>query len=296
MKTSHFPKKHPYARYCEKGDNVMKSFFGSSSQTIGSADTSMMSIEGEDLEEAETLEESVLIDEAPQSDVFEEAFVRVEMPNNLKRELMDMFEPILQKNLEEIVCKKLDEMKLQEKEIDAKKDSRKDGGNADMISLRVKSSRTITDLCTLAGLTVYKSDNQLVCDLCDEASESATRKAGEFSYDFEEVGTDFSDVNLPKKFRSLKEHVVLHLNSKTHQDAETAQLENDTKESADEVFNYKVGKKLAIMIYSNVKERNSYAKYERDVAQAASNGEEVEFGISNILVVISSNILFVFFT
>ena len=29
------------------------------------------------------------------------------------------------------------------------------------------------------------------------------------------------------------------------------------------------------MVFSNVKEINSYVKYERDVAQAASNGEEV---------------------
>ena len=29
------------------------------------------------------------------------------------------------------------------------------------------------------------------------------------------------------------------------------------------------------MIYSNAKERNSYAKYERDIALTASNGEEV---------------------
>ena len=36
-----------------------------------------------------------------------------------------------------------------------------------------------------------------------------------------------------------------------------------------------MGIKLGTMVFSNVKEINSYVKYERDVAQAAANGEEV---------------------
>ena len=41
------------------------------------------------------------------------------------------------------------------------------------------------------------------------------------------------------------------------------------------INNHKVRIKLGKMIYSNMKERNSYTKYEHDVANAASNAEEV---------------------
>ena len=46
----------------------------------------------------------------------------------------------------------------------------------------------------------------MVCDICDENSNSEIRKKGEFSYDFETQGMDFSDKNLSRAFRNLKTH------------------------------------------------------------------------------------------
>ena len=42
-----------------------------------------------------------------------------------------------------------------------------------------------------------------------------------------------------------------------------------------ELYNLKVGIKLCRMVYQNLKERCSYAKYEHDFAAAALNGDEV---------------------
>ena len=56
----------------------------------------------------------------------------------------------------------------------------------------------------------------MVCDICDENSNSEIRKKGEFSYDFETQGMDFSDKNLPRTFRNLKTHVLNHVKSDSH--------------------------------------------------------------------------------
>ena len=45
----------------------------------------------------------------------------------------------------------------------------------------VKNSRSISDLCTGANLSIYRADRQLICDTCDEVSNAAVRKAGVFS-------------------------------------------------------------------------------------------------------------------
>ena len=85
----------------------------------------------------------------------------------------------------------------------------------------------------------------MVCDICDENSNSEIRKKGEFSYDFETQGMDFSDKNLPRTFRNLKTHVLNHVKSDSHIKARNEQLENDKKDQDDESYNYKVGMKLA---------------------------------------------------
>ena len=86
---------------------------------------------------------------------------------------------------------------------------------------------------------------------------------------------DFSDKNLPRTFRNLKTHVLNHVKSDSHIKARNEQLENDKKDQDDESYNYKVGMKLARKIYANCKERESYHKYERDLAQAYVDGEEI---------------------
>ena len=74
-----------------------------------------------------------------------------------------------------------------------------------------------------------------MCDLCDEASDGSVRRAGEFTYDFENEGTDFTDINLPRKFRSLKEHVILHPKTKSCIKAKKDQLEKDDNLKSEEL-------------------------------------------------------------
>ena len=277
MKSKHFPNKHKGEKYCEKGDQSTNKFFQASIQTVTNEDEPMEEDKDDEAHDKDEEEEQALI---PQEDINDH--VKIVMPTDLKKEIMDMFEPILQKNLEEIVVKKLNEMQLQQKERESIEDktkvadkSCKSVESVDLVTLQVKNCRSISDLCTAAGLTMYRSEKQLVCDICDEASESSVRKAGEFSYNFEAEGVDFKEKNLPQRFRNLKKIVVDHLETKNHKNAENKLHEDDENDKKEEIYNYKVGSKLAKMIYSNVKERNLYTKYERDVAMAASNGEEI---------------------
>ena len=111
--------------------------------------------------------------------------------------------------------------------------------------------------------------------MCDEGNKSSIRKVGEFHYNFMAEGLDFTDTNLPNKFRDLKKHIVEYIGSKNHKEAENKQKEQDKHDKSMEIYNHKVGIKLGKMIYSNMKEMNSYTKYERDVTNAASIGKEV---------------------
>ena len=132
-----------------------------------------------------------------------------------------MLEPVLKKNMEDVV-EALTKLQIQHKEkepteklqtAEFKKCNRNEN-DANIVLLQIKKCRTIKDLCTYAGLTPYQSEKQLVCNLCDEANESSIRKAGEFHYNFTVEGVDFTDTNLPNKFRDLKKHIVEHIGSK----------------------------------------------------------------------------------
>ena len=143
------------------------------------------------------------------------------------------------------------------------------------ILLKLKSCRSMEDLCRNGGFSMYRGQQKVICDLCDDASDNVTKKGGEFSYDFEETGIDFNDSNMPRKFRAFKERIINHLKTKAHKEAVEKQQELDKEDASNELYNHKVGMKLGSMVYQNLKERCSYAKYERDVAAAALNGDEV---------------------
>ena len=143
------------------------------------------------------------------------------------------------------------------------------------IVLKLKSCRSMEDLCIFGGFSMYIGQQKVICALCDDASDNVTKKAGEFSYDFEETGVNFNDCNMPRKFRAFKERIINHLKTKAHKEAAEKQLDLDNKDASNELYNYKVGMKLGSIVYQNLKERCSYAKYERDVAAAALNGDEI---------------------
>ena len=42
------------------------------------------------------------------------------------------------------------------------------------------------DLFAFGGFSMYRGQNKVICDLCDEASDKITNKGGKFCYDFEE--------------------------------------------------------------------------------------------------------------
>ena len=62
--------------------------------------------------------------------------------------------------------------------------------------LVVKNSRSISDLYTGANLSIYSADRKQTCHTCDEVSNAAVRKAGEFSYNFENDEVLFSEGNM----------------------------------------------------------------------------------------------------
>ena len=180
------------------------------------------------------------------------------------------------KRIENILSDHFDKLKLfVDKNSEAAVDKETTNIEIDNIVLRLKSCRSMEDLCAFGGFSMYRGQNKVICDLCDEASDKITNKGGEFCYDFEENGIDFNDSNMPRKFRAFKERIINHLETKAHKEAVADQEKNDEEDASNEVYNHKVGIKLGSIVYQNIKERCSYAKYERDVAAAALNGEEV---------------------
>ena len=70
--------------------------------------------------------------------------------------------------------------------------------------LVVKNNKSISDLCTGANHSIYRADRQLICNTCDEVSNAAVIKTGEFSYNFENEEMDFSERKMSWRFRNLK--------------------------------------------------------------------------------------------
>ena len=70
--------------------------------------------------------------------------------------------------------------------------------------LVVKNNKSISDLCTGANHSIYRADRQLICNTCDEVSNAAVIKTGEFSYNFENEEMDFSERKMSRRFRNLK--------------------------------------------------------------------------------------------
>ena len=207
LKTKHFPQKHPGIKYSEEGEQSFSSFFSVKNSIVPSDDDPMgdseehnTSEEGQEVEQTEVGEEEFEADkgevgetEHQQCEVLQNLevteHVKIIMPTELKIEIMNMFEPLLKNNLEEIV-KKLNEIQIQHAPKDMKNNTesegcRKSAEDVNIVLLQIKSCRSISDLCTTAGLLMFRSEKQLVCDLCDDASENLVRKAGVFHYDFD---------------------------------------------------------------------------------------------------------------
>jgi hypothetical protein len=288
MKRTHFPKKHPGKRYFEKGEQLAKTvndFFSIEPETEqneevnaieeGSDSENENSINGDEddvdmvSEVLEPTDQSVVVERCLEPDNSDGALnVQKDVINNI-------IEPCINK-VEKLLCDQMDKIKLLVDNRDGTSHKKEVVDNdIDDDILRLKACRSIEDLCIIGGFSMYKAQKKIVCDLCDENGINSGKKAAEFSYDFDTVGIDFRDSNMPRKFRSLKESLVDHIYSKGHKDALDCQEKRDKKDTADELYNYKVGMKLGSMVYQNIKERCSYAKYSRDVAAAALNGEEV---------------------
>ena len=262
LKSTHFPRKHPGKLYFEMKEKPLSQFFTSTSKELEENDVTM-----EDAAVPEVAEKEVEVETSTEH-------VSIQVPEDFKTQIVEAIEPMLQRNLEDIVVNEFKKMTVKNGDQEKlRKDDKSSEEN--IVILQIKSCRNVQDLCTSAGLSLFRSEKLLVCDVCDDHSDSYTRKAGEFSYDFEAVGIDFTEKNLPEKFRNLKKNIVHHIGTKNHKEADNSKKEQDKTEIKYQLFNYKAGIKLGKMVYSNVKERTSYAKYERDVANAASLGEEI---------------------
>ena len=70
---------------------------------------------------------------------------------------------------------------------------------------------------------------------------------------------------MSRRFRNLV--------SKSHKDADAIDRKISKKEASEQIYTHKIGMKLTKMVNSNLK-RDSYNKYERDVALATTNNDE----------------------
>ena len=141
--------------------------------------------------------------------------------------------------------------------------------------LRVTTCKTIEELCIFGELSLYTNQKKLICDICDDDSSGEIKRSGEFSYDCEAEGKNFTQTNMPRKFWNLKSHAAGHLKSSIHIKAKSNKDKRDKEDEECDTYNYKIGMKQGKIVYNNIKERESYAKYSRDVAHRTSNGEDL---------------------
>ena len=248
----HFQLKHNGQKYCESGQQSINKFF-KVPQTVPSDDDSMG-------------DRNEVFNEASEDELLIDSSIDGTLSQDNYKEIMNKLEQM-----------HIDILNKHDKEGIKDYDKEKISDDEDMIKyFKIEQTRNIPDLCITANMTMYRKDKKLTCDICDEDSASDIRQGGEFKYDFETEGTDFTEGNLPRSFRTLKTTVLRHVkNSNTHKLAIRNKLQKEKDDKNENVYNEKVGMKLGTMIYRNVKERNSYIKYERDVANAAALGEEV---------------------
>ena len=300
MKRYHFPRKHRGLAYIEKGEKISKNskdFFKrkDKSDQVNDEneepkddeidvndgpgdDIDRMSMSSLEVETRDIGTSNNSDDNSDQELEMNKEYVENDHTSNKNKNLdhdpaIKRIESLLSKHLEKLNLLTNSTVKDTATIID--KDKEKENDEVEDIVLKLKTCRSMEDLCIIGGFSMYRTQQKIICDVCDEAFDNVTKRGGEFSYNFEETGIDFNDCNMPRKFRAFKERVINHIKTKAHKDAVVKQNAADQEEAANEIYNYKVGMKLGSMIYQNVKERCSYKKYERDVAAAALNGEDV---------------------
>ena len=71
----------------------------------------------------------------------------------------------------------------------------------------IQSSKSTEELSMRAGLTMFESQNKLVCDICTHdnlTNDDSVKKMGEFQYDQFSLGDDFRTKSEPREFRKFK--------------------------------------------------------------------------------------------
>ena len=293
LKSIHFPKQHPGMKYVERGEKKL------SFQPIAKPMAEESLLDDTDIEMVQDDNATLATDDGQQVETHKvilgaESPVPPKMLNNFNdvtlasndgqqnethKVILGAESPVppsMLEKLQELEQHMLD-IKLSMSKQSTSTLSEEKEDIEDTQILKVKSARDIESLCVIAGLTMYRHQSKLVCDVCDEINDYSNeyKNKGEFKYDFNTHGIDFTNGNQPREFRNLKTHICEHLKSVTHKKMVNTLSEKNKEEEAMEIYNYKAGMKLGRQIYSNVKEKATYSKYERDCAQAAMNKEEI---------------------
>ena len=118
-------------------------------------------------------------------------------------------------------------------------------------------------MCQFGGLQTFVTQNKIICDVCDSEEGDIENKIGVFNYDFEKNGSSFVNKPQSREFRNLKIAIERHLQSDYHEKKIKENIERDIEDEKDRIYNEKVGIKLGLIIYKNVKDKASYLQYDQ---------------------------------
>ena len=277
MKTRHFPMTHRGKLYIEKGEQQIS--FKDFQKNVGTSNAQLPALpelppreaigDVDNIEKVDTAKENINIEERGAYSISVEATQSKETVSNINPE--DKQDLIL----EEI-------MKLQKLMINQQK-TNLDAGMSNVSNVKeklvlIQSSKSTEELSMRAGLTMFESQNKLVCDICthdDLSNDDSVKKLGEFQYDQFSLGDDFRTKSEPREFRNLKTSVVRHFTSPNHLKMSHELSEKHKEDEKNGIYNEVVGMGRARVIYENVKNKCSFAKYESDCLVSALNGEDV---------------------
>ena len=118
----------------------------------------------------------------------------------------------------------------------------------------IQGSKSISELCTRAGLTAFESQSKIICDVCnhDDLTNEASRNLGHFDYDMFKFGDNFENKSESRKFKNLKSIIVRHVESRNHMDMSKELEEKQNQFIMNEAYNTKVGMGRTRQIYENV--------------------------------------------
>ena len=147
--------------------------------------------------------------------------------------------------------------------------------NADVANEDKTGIKTISALLAKHPCIKYDA-NLFTCQLCETFRFNHGSAKQTFSHSYNsELGTDFTNSNLPREFRNMLYVVKRHLTSKVHSDSLKWDEKIKAQKEYEERQSRQAGMNLGRLVYADLKRGRPISDYTENVMIASKNGSKV---------------------